>query len=68
MAHRRRTPKVAEIGPQNALTCIPRRIHYAATDDEGAEVEQAIIDSFLNTLAEVSLAAAHRKLYQGEGE
>ncbi len=49
---------------QEALTCIHRGIHCAATPDtlEGQdELDQIAIDNFLDTLAEVALAVAQRK-------
>ena len=53
-------------GPDHAsqgLTCIPRRIHCAATRDtaeELSELDRIDVDNFLNTLAEIALAVAAR--------
>ncbi len=46
------------------MTCIHKRIHWAATTDpleEPDELDQIAIQSFLDTLAEVALAVAQRK-------
>ena len=59
------TPINHSNGDSGGLTCIPRRIHCAATPDtespEYTEVERVIVDNFLKTLAEVAIAAATRK-------
>ena len=44
-------------GVENALTGIHTRIHCAATTDE---VEQAQVEAFLETLAEVAMSIAKR--------
>ena len=51
-------------GASQGLTCIPRRIHCAATpgtDEDYTEAERVMVDNFLNILAEVAIAAATRK-------
>ena len=54
-----------ETTPSEGLTPIHPRIHCAATpdtdDQEYTEVERVMVDNFLNTLAEVAIAAATRK-------
>ena len=59
------TPINHSNGDSQGLTCIPRRIHCAATPDTDApeytEAEKVMVDSFINTLAEVAIAAATRK-------
>ena len=53
---------------RKALTSIPRRIHCGATEepkpDENAvdELDRIEINDFINTLAEVALAVAGRRL------
>ncbi len=50
---------------QKALTCIPRGIHCAATPEdpeENDELDEIAINHFLDTLAEVALAVATRRL------
>ena len=54
---------------QKALSSIPRRIHCAATPNtlEGQdELDQIAIDNFLDTLAEVALAVAARRVSEGQ--
>ena len=51
-----------------ALTSIPRRIHWAATDepeldtDYQKELDENDINNFINTLAEMAMAVATRRL------
>ncbi len=48
-----------------ALTCIPEGIHCAATPEdlkEQDELDEIAIDHFLDTLAEVAMAVANRRL------
>ncbi len=53
---------------QKALTSIPRRIHCAATDepepdtDYQKELDENDINHFINTLAEMAMAVATRRL------
>ena len=49
---------------ENVLTSIPLRIHCPPTQDEGGadELDNIAIDDFLDTLAEVALSIASRKL------
>ncbi len=58
------TPINHSNGDSQGLTCIPRRIHCAATPDaetpEYTEMERLMVDNFLNTLAEIALAVAAR--------
>ena len=55
-----------EFFSENGLTPIPRRIHWAATQDaiEGgySEADMISVKNFLNTLAEVALAVASRNV------
>ena len=54
-----------------ALTSIPEGIHCAATpeDPNGQdELDEIAINHFLDTLAEVALAVANRKLAQNHGK
>ena len=54
-----------ESGLENGLTPIHQRIHCAATADTTEpedELEHIAINSFLDTLAEVALAIARRRL------
>ena len=51
----------------NGLTCIPHRIHCAATQeggDELSEVDRISIEHFLETLAEVALSVASRIIHK----
>ena len=57
-----------EITPDEALTCIHRRIHYTTTPGETDELDQVQIDNFLNTLAEVALSIARRQDHQNQCE
>ena len=53
------------------LTRIHARIHCAATDGydgEHSDTDQIMIDHFLQTLAEVALAVASRKVRQYDDE
>ena len=58
----------SETTPPEGLTGIHGRIHCAATPDtdepEYTEAERVMVDNFLNTLAEVAIAAATRKRSQ----
>lgn len=55
-------------GGPNALTCIHRRIHCAATPDASVELERIELEAFLEALAEVAMAVSKRKLAeQGRG-
>ena len=50
-----------------ALTSIPEGIHCAATPedlDEQDELDEIAINNFLDTLAQVALAVANRRLAQ----
>jgi len=63
--------EIAESGDQNPLTCIHPRIHCTDTEGEGelSEQDKIIVEVFLDTLSEVALAVASRRLTQmGEGE
>ena len=54
-----------ESGSVNGLTPIHQRIHCAATPDTIADANQLAIitvDNFVDTLAEVALAIARRKI------
>jgi hypothetical protein len=47
------------------LTCIPESIHCVATADTteaGNELDQIAISHFLDTIAEIALAAARRRI------
>ena len=53
-----------ESGLENGLTPIHRRIHCAATDDiagTGNELEVIDIENFLDTIAEIAMAAVRRR-------
>ncbi len=55
----------------NGLTGIPRGIHWRATTEttEGSpELDQIAIDHFLDTLTQVALSVASRKLSKEKGE
>ncbi len=58
-------PTRSETTPPKGLTPIHPRIHCVATPDTEApdytEAERVMVDNFLNTLAEVAIAAATRK-------
>ncbi|MBM3943362.1 MAG: hypothetical protein FJ316_10670 [SAR202 cluster bacterium] len=57
--------------PVDSLTPLPRGIHWraAAGGGEGApELEELEVQHFLDTLTQVALAAAARKLNKGKGE
>ena len=54
-----------ESGGENGLTPIPPRIHCPATTERVGgrdELDEIAVDHFLDTLAEVALAIASRKL------
>jgi hypothetical protein len=56
-------------GRENGLTSIPPRIHCPATTDGVGgqdEIDEIAIEHFLNTLAQVALAIASRKLGKGQ--
>jgi hypothetical protein len=56
-------------GRENGLTPIPSGIHCPATTDWVGgqdEIEEIAVDHFLDTLAEVALAVASRKLGKGQ--
>jgi hypothetical protein len=58
--------------PASELTTIQGRIHCPATTDSGGtytdEVEQIQIDHFLQTLADIALAVASRKIASQGGK
>ena len=63
MARNPRTKK--ESGGENGLTPIPLRIHCPATTDWVGgkdELDEIAVEHFLDTLAQVALAIASRKL------
>lgn len=65
------TPVPPRNGGPEGLTRIHPRIHCAATDGhdgEHSETDQIMIDHFLQTLAEVALAVASRKVRQQDDE
>ncbi len=57
-------PIQSETASSEGLTCIPQRIHCAATpdatEDGYSEADMIVVKNFLNTLAEVALAVASR--------
>jgi hypothetical protein len=54
-------------GPSEALTSIHHTYTLAATNDiEGSEVERLMVKHFIETLAEISLAIASRKINEQE--
>jgi hypothetical protein len=67
MPGRSRTSK--ESGGENGLTRIPPRIHCPATTDWVGgrdELDDIAVEHFLDTLAQVALAVASRKLGKGK--
>ena len=61
-------PQTKSDGPE-ALTSIPEGIHCAATpeDPNGQdELDEIAINNFLDTLAEVALAIANRRLARNQ--
>ena len=57
-------PKHKE-APEEGLTPIPPRIHCVATPDGGgypSEAEEIMVEAFIETLAEVAMAVAKRRL------
>ena len=58
-----RSPKKSD--SENGLTGIPQPIHCAATTDGGGvldDIDQIQVDYFLQTLAQIALAVAARKV------
>ncbi len=54
---------------QKALTSIPEGIHCAATPEdpeENDELDEIAINHFLDTLAEVALAVANRRIARNQ--
>ena len=62
-------PKTSkESGGENGLTPIPLRIHCPATTERVGgkdELDEIAVEHFLDTLAQVALAVASRKLANG---
>ena len=59
------TPLKHKVVSEEGLTCIHPRIHCAATQDgleEPSEADEIMVDSFIETLAEVAMAVAQRRL------
>ena len=56
-------------GKSEGLTPIPQRIHCAATPEGEtlSEVDIIAVEQFLDTLAEVAMSVASRRLQKGEG-
>jgi hypothetical protein len=55
--------EMLESGRQNPLTCIPDAYTLAATQEHNAnELDRIMIRHFLNTLAEVAMSIASRKV------
>ena len=64
-------PPDSECGPLNVLTPIHRRIHCSATQnttEHEDELDRIAIDNFLDTLAEVALAIARRRVQANDGD
>ncbi len=62
-------PRQTKSYGHQALTSIPEGIHYAATPEdpnEQDEVDEIAIDHFLDTLAEVAMAIANRRLARNQ--
>ena len=59
----RTTPELPDEN-QGALTPIPSRIHYTATPDTTTEVDDLMVQHFLDTLAEIAAAIAARREQQ----
>jgi hypothetical protein len=58
-----------ESGGENGLTRIPPRIHCPATTERVGgrdELDEIAVEHFLDTLAQVALAVASRKLGKGQ--
>ena len=61
-------------GEAKGLTCIRQRIHCAATTEgvgelDGLdEIDQMVVDHFLETLARVALAVATRRMAETGGD
>ena len=56
--------------PEEGLTCIHPRIHCAATQDgteEHTETDTIMVNAFIETLAEVAMAVANRRLAKDRG-
>ena len=55
--------KDSENRPDEALTCIHRRIHCSATQNTDGydELDKIEIDNFLDTLVEIAMDIARRK-------
>jgi hypothetical protein len=57
-------------GPENGLTGIPSGIHCPATTERVGgqnEIDEIAVEHFLNTLAQVALAVASRRLARKGG-
>ena len=58
------TPISRSDGDSRGLTCIPRRIHCAATpdtDEELSELDLMAIDNFIEELARITISIARRE-------
>ena len=63
-------PSLPINGPTNGLTCIPQRIHCATTNEATeklTETERAMTEGFFETLAEVAVKVARRKMNRRDG-
>ena len=81
-SHRRRAPaadaetngvsvEATTATPANGLTGIPQGIHWRATTEGGegnTELDDIAVNHFLDTLAQVALSIASRKLQKGKGK
>ncbi|HZA24653.1 MAG TPA: hypothetical protein VFA32_18995 [Dehalococcoidia bacterium] len=59
-----------ENGQESGLTSIPPRIHCPATTERVGgqdELDDIVVNNFLDTLAQVALAIASRKAAQNQG-
>ncbi len=57
------TPINPSNGDSQGLTCIPRRIHCAATPDTGeelSELDRMAIDTFIDELADITVSIIRR--------
>jgi hypothetical protein len=69
MPRKRQKPVPSEEGPpETALTFTPERIHSAATDDGGRELDQMAVNHFIDTIAEIAVAVAARSTVPAEKE
>ncbi len=59
---RMRFPTNGKNSRRNALTCIRNAYTLAAAHEDASEVDRLMVKQFLDTLAEVALAVASRRV------